>query len=47
MKSSVPSIDRGSMASNDNYSNRRVQYVDSEVASALVLDNDAAYDEAA
>lgn len=46
MKNSTPLIDRGSMASNDNYSsNRRVQFfdqIDPELASAFLEHDEAA-----
>jgi transcriptional regulator with XRE-family HTH domain len=41
MKNAVPSIERGSMASNDNYTRRRVQFVESELATALLEDEAA------
>ena len=41
MKNAVPSIERGSMASNDNCTNRRIHFVDSELATALLEDEAA------
>ena len=41
IKSSTKVLHEGSMVSNDNYTGRRINFVDSEVATALALEPEA------